>query len=1777
MRFLSNMKTKRKPGGDMSQKYYRPYNSDSESDSGSDAGSDSASDSSSGSDTSSLLELPQNKFQQFLAGSISLNKEEDRRKYENPGLQYSYVDSTVSGAGSGTAQEIVDTAKLPEPKFETNKNTTLIMINSRDRDTTIYTQPTDFYIRLPRTYKSITNIAITQLKLLSSFYYFSPTKNNISLSILELGRARTENNVDVSNVIISSIRQGTYDAISLVNELNIQLNKTPLFADISGGKGAFLARFQIGGDYTELFNQPGDNTYNSLTGTYSSGLTKADIIARYFYSASTSLTNQFYSGDEATVAYYYPILKEMMLDPAQINLLTLNTPALLAATTSGTTVNSSDSINSTGEQPFDRIVYGFRGLSDVYVTAVVNLPANQTVMDNYRQLNTYTYFLANKYTCSYDTTVGRFKIIAPSINTSINSDLNFVYSNALIKQITSGSNTTSQYATLQASVTNQNAAIGDFYSFIHQNITNSFAIDYGKFTRTFLANIENEISTYDASGIVGLYATQLSANIVNKQIDTSIVLPADISGTWPLLTSNLTMFEDYSTLIPKDTNGYIDISNSSEYLAGYVDIPFTVNPICYSQFKFKSRCRQTMSYMTLPRTQEQKEVIDASESYILPPRLFDSNGICLLDPSIQANPTFYMFDISQSMFETSESMLYNDKYLRYIRQQKPILTNTVQVADVIIPDNRSRIFFELHTDKYEQAVDVSNYMFDVKFRIDAEANRTFPVDFDVYMYRDRAAFMYDVSNALVAGTLLKPRPKNYFTKYSATAGSPYLEIDLRVIGNNTYYFYLHTRADNYGQFIIKPYCTLFSPYGTRYPVTNDLAFRKMPYLSSVTNRSPAIYTNQFYTYDLSANYIAGYDSNKVSNDYLDYLIRTADTETGYDPNNAATYSFKKLGPSSSNVGSNITTRDKSLWFYSNSSNYITNVSTNNIYLSPSNVSSFNLASTATTTFKIINSFIANDVKNPEMIIIPREQTNTVYSNAAPIISSITTFPVTSTIVNSQSVYTSTAKISYSTVGLSYSSITNTFNGSFDSNINWDSVAKPNVVGSPLYLCDNPSAITYDCSYNPLPPDFIPPPSDTNTLSFGTDASGVTGFTFQTPYDKFCSIQEFVIKFAYINPTFTATPYLQNGLNDPSIDLQYYNTRVKYLKIYRTADIVDIDPTDISGVIQPLMTLQRSKIVQIGQFTPALPGQLEPLRNRNPEWGTYYTYEIVGTPPPLRPFPILYNPYVDASGNQPPAPLENTYSAIPVNEDGTLGAFYALSFTKQLFKYKSTDANLLVNYQYNYLLTKRNTPQQQTNPTDFKIQLLAPNNPPIHLITKISYVNPARTSAVTLSDPALDISRFGDGTITGISGELADTQIFLYDDSISRSQSVISNDVRYGTSRISDYNKTSVNDSAVWGQEKGTVYKARDDDSGYNFLSYIHDAVIRKNSSNVMNIRGYVPTAKLTSGLRIIGRNWTDYGVATLKEIMEDLDTLVGGNPAMSINSNGNIINEYVRYTNGNYYSRNYALGLIRFNNSFKVKKSFGLGLGSATYLGETFDGTAVSNAFRAALTQYVTLYNNIQTNQLTVNSAATNALTSLTNYVNIRYQGILPTSFLKRSRLSDPIPFQIRFKSSLIAPYLTAFDEWGLGWNLGFDKIDTTFATQQTATTFIRIIDDYIYLKMNNEVDMNTIDISEKEYLNRSQDTFGQSSRYFAKLLLNTFGNFSQTYIQAPKIFNPVLGKLDKFHFQWVDRFGNVINNNDCEFNITLQVEESIDQLQKSSTLDTGVNNLVAKISAAPK
>ena len=70
--------------------------------------------------------------------------------------------------------------------------------------------------------------------------------------------------------------------------------------------------------------------------------------------------------------------------------------------------------------------------------------------------------------------------------------------------------------------------------------------------------------------------------------------------------------------------------------------------------------------------------------------------------------------------------------------------------------------------------------------------------------------------------------------------------------------------------------------------------------------------------------------------------------------------------------------------------------------------------------------------------------------------------------------------------------------------------------------------------------------------------------------------------------------------------------------------------------------------------------------------------------------------------------------------------------------------------------------------------------------------------------------------------------------------------------------------------------------------------------------------------------------------------------------------------------------------------------------------------------------------------------------------------------------------------------------------------------------------------------------------------------LLNSFGSYSQTFIQSPKPFVSPLGKLQKLSFTWVDAFNQPLINYDCEFSVVLEVSEMIDVVDTSSILVKG-------------
>ncbi len=168
----------------------------------------------------------------------------------------------------------------------------------------------------------------------------------------------------------------------------------------------------------------------------------------------------------------------------------------------------------------------------------------------------------------------------------------------------------------------------------------------------------------------------------------------------------------------------------------------------------------------------------------------------------------------------------------------------------------------------------------------------------------------------------------------------------------------------------------------------------------------------------------------------------------------------------------------------------------------------------------------------------------------------------------------------------------------------------------------------------------------------------------------------------------------------------------------------------------------------------------------------------------------------------------------------------------------------------------------------------------------------------------------------------------------------------------------------------------------------------------------------------------------------------------------------------------------------------------------------------------------------------------------------MSSNSLNRQRFTDPLTFQIRWKSALTPQYARLEENWGLGWNLGFAKEDTTYETVHKADSFYKILDDFINLRLNPEYDMNRMDTSAKEKLSATLEPTGATKAFHAKLLLANFGSFAQTLISNPVSFSPPLGRIDKLTFQWVDVAGAVIDNSDCEWNAVVQIVEKKDMAE---------------------
>jgi hypothetical protein len=1648
-------------------------------------------------------------------------------------------------------------------KFETaeSRNTFLITINSRDRDTRAYPLPTFFTIRLPRVLRNIKQINIQQMNLLNSFFNFSTAKANTFMYVLEQGRTRVENGLTVPNDVRISIRNGTYTADDLVIELTNALNTTPLFSGITFAD--FSNQFRTTGNFSLLFNTPGPIVFNSMTQSYDRNQTIGNIVARYFQTVQTVGTVS-YTDNQIAVAYYYPMVKELSISSPE------NPPFSVVG----------QEIPPGFTSWYDYLVFAFEGLNDPYVTTIVNDPANRILFNNYRNANTFTSFLVNKYTCTYNSKQGRLVISAPSLNDSIVNDLNSTYSNILGNLvIQNGFASIADFNNQYAAILNSNGVITEFYNYFQRQFAIYMGVNFGKYALEFYQNSNNEITIYKTLNRYG-WNTAPNAGSIGLQSNLPITQV-------PILWSNIVFPEkDYNSSFVStysvpyfDTNGLMNFSNSGEETFGYTDLVFPVNPTSYNRIPFKSRCRQNISLMTIPRYINNRGP-ETNMNFALgcntTPFLFTSSitegwSSFYIRSDISGNLLFNMYNVTQVMFFSADYMRGFNEWINYlspqfiagsrIQENNPAFGSTPAITEITLTSFRPAVFFQVNADQY--AVSPAAH-FNITFYVETQDGTNFPVPIIITWYKDRAVFMSDAEKDLV-GDLGTESTRNYFKQQTYTdISSAQMTVDVN--NNQVTYFHVNfgTTSNLPSTVPIRVFALLTDDYGvyTTSTIFNNygLPWSNLPPLANQFTPASAIYDNPTKSIFLNEVTQIGYDISGVSNDLLDYIIQSGSNY--YDPvsiqdyettsRTGIRYLFQQGCNGSTQPSPAIDSNSKwSLYFYSGqnpNSNTIRDLynNTNNVYL-------------------------ANG-QTPRAM--PAGQSNQYLQT------------------------------------------------------NWlqpASAVKEEFL-QPL-INGYPTAISTTSAFLPCINAGGSLATDAFTTSTFTDSNGISAVGFFLPPNVITKMDFLQFKFAYMQPVTNVggTLYtrsnaaLSNGAMLPNGDL--YRTQTTninsslsvfndwddwYLYNRRNIKIGIFNASTINGATFSTLTLSNAimcmtlkQVTQIGGFQ----NQAGATRTRQPDWGTYYKYEfesnahniwdvanpnfttaapastfwrILNAPPDQAPTYIAgeistpnyffsvpdinnYNylprsygvgPSVGNAINYPipgissyTTDIPKGFAAVPFYFDSVtstfkVGSFFGLSYTRTPMLPSSVligaapydgPSGPFAWYQDNTTSTL-----QLYNGDKASYQAYYWN-------AKIKY-----EILDTEYNPATDLANFG--YFAGISNELQDTMLFVYSNSSPLSDLA---DISTFTLPINYWK---------WGQESASNYIAWDDQSGYNFLSYVYNLEVRSNVEGyAAHVRAYDPIPSFTSGIRFIGKNYTDFGTPTLQEIASEIASISSytyisnplanvwvQNPAASVSTfstNAAVIRDQS-------ISHEYADALKIFDSSFSPQ-TFGR---TTTFSGVGFATIGYNNT----LSSFVNFSINTSTANILYTNILSTATGQLNEYVLDRYGNILPSTIINRNRITDPLPFSFLFSTMTMPPYKFLPDEWGLGWNLGFRKVDTVPRTTITSDTFIRITQDYIYLRLNPEFNTNTLAVTGKENLSESREAQSQDTKYFSKILLNNFGGFSRAAVQLPKLFNPVLGKYDTVSCQLVDQFGVQLVNQDCDYDFVLEVTE-IDQRPKDT------------------
>jgi len=488
----------------------------------------------------------------------------------------------------------------------------VIVLQSLDRDKRIYPQPVNCQLMLPRTYVNVTRFEIADINFVASFFYFRADKYNTTLLFKESDRV-TFAPVLLNPTVLSpelnltiKIREGTYTIDSILGEIATQFNTPPLFYDFINGYSDFYRQFNNAGDYSLIFNYPGDYYYDAVSRVYISNPTIDQIISYYFQQryALPTTANSTYTDLQTKVAYYYPVVKELLLD-----------------TTYNATYNATLTYAGIELSPANKtqLLYSFAGLDDPIMSDIVVSVNNITVLDAYRLAHTFRYYPVNKYICTYSTQTNYVCIQSTSLNTSLSSLLNVTYSNFLGIQIQRTGISLATFNTSATQITAYKSILFDMNSVLQSNFAYIFGINYGEYADTYFLTFSNVILLMNglyASNVIYDYnqrvSPSLKSNIQKQFVQSNINYWQNMynltnssrlySNTF--IDSNLNLNVYNIKTLSSDLRNFFQDADGNIYVNPVEhssDIIVQINPGAYTILPLKSSFRQTAQIEVLPR------------------------------------------------------------------------------------------------------------------------------------------------------------------------------------------------------------------------------------------------------------------------------------------------------------------------------------------------------------------------------------------------------------------------------------------------------------------------------------------------------------------------------------------------------------------------------------------------------------------------------------------------------------------------------------------------------------------------------------------------------------------------------------------------------------------------------------------------------------------------------------------------------------------------------------------------------------------------------------------------------------------------------------------------------------------------------------------------------------------------------------------------------------------------------------------------------------------------